>query len=143
MVRKFASDVERVELVCPAEEGKTQQQFKEEADINTLVRRFGLTGKLPDNVRVPVTGDFTDVKDFQTSLNAVINAQNSFMELPSAIRKRFANDPQALMEFMANPDNRDEAIKLGLVSKPAEVPRDAVMAIDELAAKLVVPKATA
>ena len=33
----------------------TQQSQAEEADINTIVKRFGLTGKMPDNIRVPQT----------------------------------------------------------------------------------------
>jgi len=136
MVRKFQVDVERVQVFTPPDEGKTQQQFKEECDINTIVRRFGLTGKLPDNVRVPVSGDFTGVTDFQTAMNSVRRATEDFMALPADLRKRFGNDPQLLMEFMADPNNREDAVKLGLVNKPVEVPRDAVKAIDELAAKL-------
>jgi len=115
---------------------RAKQAFKAECDINTIVRRFGLTGKLPDNVRVPVSGDFTGVTDFQTAMNSVRRATEDFMALPADLRKRFGNDPQLLMEFMADPNNREDAVKLGLVNKPVEVPRDAVKAIDELAAKL-------
>ena len=124
-------------LFCPPEEGMTQAQFAEEADINEIVRRFGLTGQLPENVRVPVSGDFTGVYDFQTAMNAVVEAEEAFMELPGELRARFANDPQRLMEFMADDKNREEAVKLGLVNKPPERTRDMVQAIDELAGKLV------
>ena len=34
-------------LAC-FDESLTQQQFKEESDINEIVRRFGLTGQTPD-----------------------------------------------------------------------------------------------
>lgn len=97
---------------------RTQQQFKDETDINTIVRRFGLTGELPQNVRPPVSGDFTGIMDFQDALNAVIAAERSFMELPGALRARFANDPQLLMDFVADPNNYDEARKLGLLKPP-------------------------
>lgn len=122
---------------CSGDVPVTQQQFAEECDINTIVRRFGLTGELPENVRVPVSGDFTGVVDFQTAMQAVRRAEADFMELPGHIRARFENDPQRLMAFLENVKNRDEAISLGLVSKPAEVTRDVVKAVDELAAKLV------
>lgn len=129
----------RAGLSCDGDKGLTQQQFKEEVDINTIVRRFGLTGQLPDNVRVPMSGDFTGVNDFQSAMNAVRGAQEAFMELPAPMRARFANDPQRLMEFCSDADNRDEAIKLGLLAKPPEVTRDAVRAIDDLAARWAKP----
>ena len=128
-------------LVCDASEGLAQQQFKEECDINTIVQRFGLTGEMPQNVRVPVSGDFTGVVDFHSAMNAVRGAQEAFMELPGRVRARFGNDPQALMEFVGDVANRDEAAKLGLLAPKPEVTRDVVKAVDELAAKLVPPVA--
>lgn len=124
-------------LACDPAEGVTQQQFKEETDINTIVERFGLTGSVPENLRVPVSGDFTSVGDFHSAMNVVRAAQESFMELPGDLRFRFNNDPGRFLDFVYNEANRDEAIKLGLIQKPVEVPRDAVRAIDELAAKIV------
>lgn len=117
-------------------ESATQQQFAEETDINVIVERFGLTGQLPENFRAPVSGDFTGVTDYQSALNAVIAADAEFMSLPANVRERFQNDPQRLLEFVGDDKNRDEAIQLGLVPKPVEKPRDAVQAIDELAAVL-------
>lgn len=101
--------------------GLTQQQFKDECDINEIVRRFGLTGELPENVRTPRSGDFTGVNDYQSAMNAVRAADEAFMELPGELRKRFDNDPQKLMDFMEDENNKEEAIKLGLVNKPKEV----------------------
>lgn len=97
------------------EPSMTQQQFKEDADINTIVERFGLTGKLPDDLRQPVAGDYEDVVDFQTAMNAVLAAKEEFMKLPGKIRARFENDPQQYLEFFEDERNRDEAIALGLI----------------------------
>lgn len=94
----------------------TQQQFKEEADINTIVRRFGLTGQLPDNPRVPSYGDFTQVTDYQTALNAVRSAEEAFMALPAAVRAEFANDPQKLLTAVEDPSQRDKLRELGLLN---------------------------
>lgn len=110
----------------------TQQSFKEESDINEIVRRFGLTGQLPDNYQAPLTGDFTDVVDYKTALDAVIAADEKFLELPAHIREKFQNDPQQLLTFLDDDSNRDEAIKLGILPKPPERERTAVEAIDEL-----------
>lgn len=99
------------------DESKAKQSFALESDINEIVRRFNLTGKLPDNIKTPAYGDYTEIFDFQSAMNVVRHAQESFNELPAHIRTRFHNDPQELLEFSANPDNQAEAIKLGL-SKP-------------------------
>lgn len=132
-----ADDVSReTGLVCDEAESVVQQQFAEEVDINTIVRRFGLTGELPNGVAMPVSGDFTAVSDFQTAMNTIRQAQESFMLLPADVRERFANDPGRVIAFLDDERNRDEAIKLGIVAKPPEVPRDVVKAVDELAAVL-------
>lgn len=101
-------------LSCP-EPTLAQQHAREETDINTIVRRFGLTGELPNNVRVPRYGDFTAVSDYQTAMNMVMEANEAFMQLPADVRSRFNNDPGALVDFMSDDSNRAEAEKLGLV----------------------------
>lgn len=107
-------------LLC-ADPTLAQQQFAEEANINTIVERFGLTGELPTNVRVPVSGDFTDITDYQTALNMVLDAEAAFMELPANVRARFENDPQKLQDFVEDASNLDEARRLG-IAVPAPVP---------------------
>lgn len=104
------------------DKGFTQQEFKEECDINEIVRRFGLTGQLPENVRVPVSGDFTGITDYASAMLAVRSAEESFMELPASLRARFENDPQRLMEFVADDKNYDEAKKLGLLKEVVAAP---------------------
>lgn len=128
-------------LAFDPDEGMTQQQFADECDINKIVERFGLTGQLPENLRMPVSGDFTGVTDFHSAMNIVRQAEEEFMRVPAKVRERFGNDPGALMAFLDDPGNRDEAVKLGLVNPPVEKTRDVVQAVDELAAKIVVPKA--
>lgn len=110
-------------VVCPESESVVQAQFAEECDINTIVRRFGLTGQLPENLRVPQSGDFTDVKDFHTAMNVVRAAEEAFMQLPGEVRARFENDPGRMLSFVEDVNNRDEAIKLGMIPKPVEVDR--------------------
>lgn len=102
-------------LVC-TEPTLAQQNTKDEADINVILERFGITGELPSNVKVPLSGDFTEqVTDFQTAMNMVRASEESFMELPAKVRARFHNNPQELLEFLEDPENRDEAKKLGIV----------------------------
>jgi len=113
-------------LSCP-EPTLAQQNFKDETDINYIVRQFGLTGELPGKPLSPQYGDFTGVLDYHSAVNAVLAAQDDFMELPAQMRSRFNNDPAQLIDFLSKDENRDEAIKLGLVaqkpiSEPSETP---------------------
>lgn len=95
-----------------------QQQFRDECDINEIVRRFGLTGQVPENWATPVSGDFTGINDYHTALNALAESKEAFMQLPAALRTRFENDPGKLLAFLENDKNRDEGIKLGLIREP-------------------------
>lgn len=106
-----------------------QQSMLEESDINTIVRRFGLTGELPQNLRAPTYGDFSGVFDYQSALNAIMDAEDAFMELPAEIRARFGNDPGAFVDFCSDENNRSEAEKLGLV-----VPKEPASAEDKSSA---------
>lgn len=107
-------------LACNAEESLVQQQYAEETDINEIVRRFGITQEMPNNPRLPSYGDFTAVTDFQSALHAVKAAEQNFAALTPQVRNFFANDPQALLEFVTDDNNRAEAERLGLVKpKPA------------------------
>lgn len=100
---------------------RTKQAFKDEVDINTIVKRFGLDGQLPENVRMPVVGDFTDLPaDFHAMANAARQAQESFDAMPARVRARFHNDPGEFVAFCLNDDNLEEAKLLGLV-KPGPV----------------------
>ena len=134
-----ASDESGVSFV--GEVSLTKQSFKDECDINVIVRRFGLTGEIPGDFQTPVSGDFRGLPDFRGALDMVRAAEAAFLELPAELRKRFGHDPQQLMEFLEDGRNKDEAIKLGLISAPAVAERSVVQAVDELAAKLVQPKA--
>ena len=68
-------------IAIDPEESVVQQQFAEECDINTIVRRFGLTGELPNGVAMPVSGDFTAVTDFHTAMNLIRKSQEAFLVL--------------------------------------------------------------
>ena len=107
-------------LFCDAPSLAVQSQ-KDEADINNIVRLFGVTGQLPQNVRVPTYGDFDSVDDYQSALEAMRLADSSFMAMPAEVRDRFGHDPQKFVEFCSDSANLEEMRKLGLavpVSEP-------------------------
>lgn len=123
----FNYDVDKVSLETGTiTEGPslTVQADAEEADINTIVRRFGITGELPLNRRVPLNIDFSEGNvDYRECLDAVKNAEASFATLPADIRKRFDNDPAKLVDFALDPKNFEELKTLGVAPKAAEPPK--------------------
>lgn len=113
----------------PPEEDLTIQAFKDETDINVMLRRFGLTGQLSVAAQQPFYGDFTAVGDYQSALDRVRAAGEGFDALPPKVRARFANDPAELIGFMQDPANEAEARELGLIPKKkpepvSEAPKD-------------------
>jgi len=101
--------------VACEEPSLAQQQFKDECDINNILRQFNVTGLLPSSPLSPRYGDFTGIVDYQSALNAVIAAEDGFMALPANIRASFGNDPEQLIAFLDNPENKTKAIELGLI----------------------------
>jgi len=112
----YDRDIASVEsgLFCE-DESLAIQSAAEEADINTIVRRFGLTGQLPSQVAMPRYGDFSGLPDFHAAMNLVRATQEEFLRVPADIRAKFGNDPQAFMEFIEDEGNREEARKMGLL----------------------------
>lgn len=93
----------------------TRQSEAADADINTIVRRFGLTGGMPPDHRPIMYGDFTGITDFQSAFAAVADAQERFAAMPADVRSRFDNDPQKFLVFASQESNREEMKKMGLL----------------------------
>lgn len=111
------------------EPSKAVQSEKDNCDINVIVKRFGITGQLPQNVRMPQYGDFSSVIDYHTAMGALVAAKESFMQLPSAVRYQFHNNPQEFLEFCSEEKdgqlvNIDAMRKMGLAvpKEPVIVP---------------------
>jgi phage internal scaffolding protein len=107
-------------LVCPPlpeSQYKVRQSFKDECDINNIMKMFGKTGNLKVNPLEPRYGDFGDVVDYHSAMNAIIASEEQFDALPSHLRARFNHDPANLIDFMNNESNKNEAMELGLIAK--------------------------
>ncbi len=116
--------------LSPGGPSRTKQSFAVEADINNIIARYLKTGMAP--VTDASRGSFADVSNigsYAEVLQKVTAAQAGFRRLPSRLRTRFGNDPVRLLEFLGDPENREEAIKLGLVkAPPKKVPVAAIPA---------------
>lgn len=97
-------------------EDMCKQSFKDDCDINTIVRRFGLTGTVPVSARLPTYAMFDGIFDYHTAMNAVVEAREAFEAMPAAIRARFRNDPGLFVDFCSDKKNLDELRKMGLAN---------------------------
>lgn len=107
------------------EPSMAQQQYKDETDINNIIKRHGGADAAYRALARGggVYADFSNLSDYQTMLHEVSRAQEAFLLLPAELRARFRNDPGELLQFVQNSSNYDEAVSLGLVEpkppKPA------------------------
>lgn len=98
-------------------ESRTKQSFKTECDINEIMKKFQKSGAITHYAsHAPSYGDTTGPQ-LAEAMNIVADAETMFEELPSAIRKKFANDPERFLEFVQDPNNLEEMRELGLANK--------------------------
>lgn len=95
------------------------QSQKDDADINVIVARFGIGATLPASPNLPSYGDFTEVKDYQSALEAIRSAESDFYELPARVREVFENSPQKLLEAATSESGRELLEKAGLLPAKA------------------------
>jgi len=108
-------------VVSPPSKHRAQQQFKDDCDINTIMRKFQKT-KAMDHVTIHGADyGFASPLTLQESLNTVIKAQEMFDDLPSSLRKRFDHSPSVFLEFVQDENNKAEMAELGLLNKAASL----------------------
>lgn len=102
------------------DETRTKQEFAADADINNIIARYERDRILPGSYAgEPFFADVSGLPDYHQALAFIEEAKQSFEELSPKIRERFNNDPGALLHFLSDEKNRDEAEKLGII-KPRE-----------------------
>ncbi|QIR82310.1 internal scaffolding protein [Chicken microvirus mg6_154] len=98
----------------------TAQEFKQDCDINHIVKRAQRTGTIPIVPREVMYGEEDETAgDLRAKMDMINDIKAHFDSLPSDIRLHFNNDALAFNAWVINPDNYNEAVKLGLV-KPVE-----------------------
>lgn len=81
----------------PTNRDTARQEFKQEADINYLLSRFGLTQPRG----APTYGIWDDTIDLQQALQAVRDARAGYNELPANLRAKF-NSMEELLRAVEN-----------------------------------------
>jgi len=97
----------------------TQQQFKDDCDVNVIMDRFLKTGEVTHlNSNPGVYADLTGIGDYTDMLMRVKAAESAFSQLPHQIKTKFEQDPSKLIAYLEDPKNLEESYALGLRVKP-------------------------
>ena len=114
--RLFSPD--RFAIECAG--GRTKQEFKDECDLNVLMKRYERTGVAPGaRLGNPFYVDAADLPSYMEALQLVSDAHESFAALPARVRAEFDNDPEKFVAFAQDPANKEKLVEWGL-GKPAE-----------------------
>ena len=97
---------------------KTDQSFKDECDVNNIIAKFNKTGQISHlTKRQGQYADVANIPDLHTASIQVQEAGQAFKDLPAILRKKFNHDPINMIEYLQDPANDEEAVKLGLKVK--------------------------
>ena len=75
----------------------------------------------------PIYGDFSDMESFHEAQGIIAHANQQFAMLSAETRERFGNDPAKFLEFVNDPQNNEEKVKMGLAKKNDPPPVDPVV----------------
>lgn len=93
---------------------QTKQEFKDDCDLNVILKRYRETGLIDVPVHEMIYGDFSNVEDFQKAQNLVSRVGEMFERLPATTRAYFANSPAEFLSFVNDQHNAGRAKDLGL-----------------------------
>lgn len=116
-------------ITNPQVKSRTKQAELDYADINTIIANGIQNRPIPINAQTAIFSDFTQDEDFHQMQNKVAAFKQEFEAQPSNIRSRFENDPAKFLAFMRDTNNKEEAIKMGILPKPV-ITRKKLIAVD-------------
>lgn len=102
-------------LDCSHLPSLTRQEFAADADINTIMAQYEVSGVI-SHVNPPSNNylDLTDVPDLQEALSIIRDSERAFMSLPAKARAEFDNDPVKFINFAEDPENLPQMRTWGL-----------------------------
>lgn len=101
----------------------TEQHHGETVKIHNIIKQHQNTGIVTHfSKQTPQYGDLALAPDFYQAQCIIANAQTAFEEVPATIRKEFENDAGKFLDFIQNPENKEEMEQMGLDS--SHIPED-------------------
>lgn len=109
--------------VFTGEESIVQQHFRDEVDINNIVRKFGISrDEVSARMANAMYGDFTGVTGFAEAREFVRGLEERFSYLPPHLRDRFENDPAKLVAWADQATEEDWRRAMTPPEAPAVAP---------------------
>lgn len=95
-------------------DGRTKQAFKDQCDINKMLKKAQQTGTMSHLIKYPELqyGEFNGDFDLLTAASTIERANEIFSELPSEVRKEFGNDALSFVTFAGNPENQGKLAEI-------------------------------
>jgi len=106
----------RIITTCKTRPGepRVERAHLKECDIKNIIRRYKQSGEpFPSSLQTEDI-DVSKMPSFFEAQLVIARGKAAFYAQPSAIRDRFGNDPAEYVEFLRNPLNDAEAVKMGL-----------------------------
>lgn len=120
-IRKHYDDLTEKGLIFK-KPSMTQQHFKDDCDINVIVRRFnaGQINTMPLAMNEGFYADVSDLGSYQDANARVNSIKDYFSNLPSSVREKFNNSVDEFVAFASTSDSRSAFIEMGILEKPVE-----------------------
>lgn len=91
---------------------KTQQHFKDSADVNNIVAHFLSTGVDPhEDRKLKQQFGYASSLDFSEAMRNIAEINTAFAELPSDERMTFGNDPSRWIGHLTTPPPEADEIE--------------------------------
>ena len=115
--------------------GGADQSFKNQCDINLIMKQYEKTGMLPQQTSIPARySDNTNIPSLEAAFEATSKAMDAFYELPPEVRRHMDNDPSQLENFINNDENIPLLKKHGIIierAQPEPTLRDVINQLKE------------
>lgn len=115
------------------DDGRTKQAFKDATDIHKILAKAQKAGGIAHVLKYDkaVYGEF-DGYDLQEAYGLIERANSIFDDLPSEVRKEFANDALAFAKYASAPENIDRLAELiPAIAEPGRFMPNPVRRADE------------
>lgn len=111
-----------------------QQHFKEECDVNVVVKRYARGDTSVVNPREPQYGDFSMADELLSAHLQVEAAEQEFLSLPAEVRRAAGDSMEGLLRMLATEDGayelQEAGYDLGLPDRE-EAPEEAAQAASQ------------
>lgn len=105
-------------VISPKGIKPAKQEFKEDADLNSIMQKFQKTGSIDHATIHQGQYGIASPVQLHEALNLVKTAETMFNELPSSARNKFENNAVNFLEYVQDEKNYSEAKELGISLSP-------------------------